>query len=255
MADSMPVLREPKQARGGSRKLLIILSILFIVLLAVLFFNSPISKISDIEITGLRYASEEEVRAAIQIGPGDSYFSTNEGTIAQRIKQLKTVELVTVQKSFPGRIVITIQEYRSVAFEVSPEGEVTVILSSGTSVVPTNQEIIVDKPILSKWSDDDPNKGALSNVLSSIPAELLSDFSEIVPNPSNSYPDRIKIYTRTQFEVVTAISLLEEKINYLGAVIETQEPGKITMLLADTYTPFSQEEGENGDSEEKDTTQ
>ncbi|MOA64140.1 hypothetical protein D3C78_1901040 [compost metagenome] len=55
------------------------------------------------------------------------------------------------------------------------------------------------------------------------------------------------MFTRTKFEVITAVSVLPEKIEALNAVIETQEPGKITMLLADTYVPFPGE-GENVES-------
>jgi cell division protein FtsQ len=63
------------------------------------------------------------------------------------------------------------------------------------------------------------------------------------------------MYTRTKFEVITAVSVLPEKIDALNAVIETQEPGKITMLLADTYVPFQSENLENMDAGQKETTQ
>ena len=44
------------------------------------------------------------------------------------------------------------------------------------------------------------------------------------------------------------MSVLADKIETMNAVIETQEPGKITMLLAGTYEPFDTTDAENSDS-------
>lgn len=84
--------------------------------------------------------------------------------------------------------------------------------------------------------------------LSTIDNALLSDLSEISPIPSSAFPDRILIFTRTKFEVITAISLLREKVGTMNGVIESQAPGRLTLLLADTFVPFDieAEEDESG---------
>ncbi|MCQ6558261.1 cell division protein FtsQ/DivIB [Paenibacillus mendelii] len=248
MQDKVPVLREPVRKRRGGKKLLAVLLLLFIVILCVLFFNSSISKISSIVVEGQRYTSREEIQKAAGIQVGDAFFSTSAKTVEDRVKAIKPVEKVEVVKKFPGSVSIVVSEYSTVAFELSPKGELTAMLSNG-AIVRAGSDIVVDKPILSGWKADDPHKVELSKKLAELPAESLSDFSEIIPSPSKAYPDRIKIYTRTRFEVVTAISVLQDKISSLDAVIETQEPGIITMLLADTYVPFVPEEAENEDSE------
>lgn len=256
MSTGMPVLKEPKRKRMGSRRLLTILILLFIALLAVLFFNSSISKISDIQIEGMRFATQEEVGEAAAIIVGDAFFKTSSATIEERVSRLPQINKATVTKTFPGIIKITVEEFPAVAFELSDQGEMTALLSNGTSISASNDELmLVDKPVLSGWSPDDPVKAELTNELGLIPMKQLSDLSEITPYPSSAYPDRIIIYTRTKFEVVTAVSVLKEKMDALNAVIEIKEPGKITMLLADTYVPFNIESLENMDDDQKETTQ
>ncbi|MBD2870123.1 cell division protein FtsQ/DivIB [Paenibacillus arenilitoris] len=256
MSSQMPVLKEPARKRMGSRKLLTILFLLFIAILAVLFFNSSISKISEIQIEGTRFTAEEEVGQAAAVAVGDAFFGTSSAEIEARVGTLPPVKEVAVTKVFPGVVKIAVTEHPVVAFELSDQGEMTALLSNGTSVDASNDELLlVDKPVLSGWAQGDPVKAELTKQLGQIPAKQLSDLSEIIPNPSNAYPDRIVIYTRTKFEVVTAVSVLADKIEALNAVIETQEPGKITMLLADTYVPFNNEPIENADSEQKETTQ
>ncbi|WP_138751916.1 cell division protein FtsQ/DivIB [Paenibacillus sinopodophylli] len=256
MSAQMPVLKEPAKKRMGSKKLLYILILLFLALLAVLFFNSSISKISEIQIEGTRFVSKDEISKTSGILIGDAFFRTSSKTIEERVLTLPQISKATITKVFPGLLKIQIEEFPVVAFELSKQGELTALLSNGTTVEADNDEMqLVDKPVLSGWTENDPNKAELTKQLGKISSKQLSDLSEIIPYPSTAYPDRVIMYTRTKFEVITAVSVLPEKIEALNAVIETQEPGKITMLLADTYVPFKTESLENVDSEQKETTQ
>ena len=244
MNTQMTVLKEPARKRRGNKKLLAVLFLLFIALLGVLFFNSSISKISEIQIAGMHFTTSEQIAAAARIEVGDPFFQTASDLISQSVRTLPQVEEAKVMKVFPGIVKITVQEYPVVAFELSAQGDLTALLSNGTSVSADNEGAqLLDKPVLTGWSEADPVKKALTEKLALISQKQLSDLSEIMPIPSKAYPDRIRIFTRTHFEVITAVSVLTDKIDALNSVIETQEPGKITMLLADTYVPF-QTEGE-----------
>ncbi len=248
MNTQMPVLKEPERKRKGNKKLLAILILLFAALLAVLFFNSSISKISEIQITGNQYATAAQIGSVIPIAKGDAFFQTSSGAIEAAVKELTQVKEAKVTKIFPGVVKITVTEHPVVAFELTADGALSALLSSGTSVAaPKDGAGLMNKPVLTGWEQEDPVKLELTKQLALIPEKQLSDLSEISPIPSKAYPDRIRMFTRTKFEVITAVSVLPEKIEALNAVIETQEPGKITMLLADTYVPFPGE-GENVES-------
>ncbi|NBD22793.1 cell division protein FtsQ/DivIB [Paenibacillus glycinis] len=254
MQEKMPVLREPVKRRRGGKKLLAVLVLLFIVILGVLFFNSSISKVSTVTVEGQKVMQAADIRKTAGIAAGDSFFGTSTETIEARIRAMKPIKNVRVTKSFPGGITIHVQEYETVAYSLSNKGELTAVLANGTGV-PAGADLVVDKPILSGWKTGDPVLASLCKALAAIPEQSLSDFSEISPVPSTSYPDRIKIYTRTRFEVITAVSLLADKIATMNAVIEIQPPGTITLLLADKYAPFVPEEPENPAVTQKETTQ
>ncbi|MFD0588056.1 cell division protein FtsQ/DivIB [Paenibacillus sp. GCM10027627] len=256
MSTGMPVLKEPVRKRKGNKKLLAVLFLLFVSLLAVLFFNSSISKVSDIQITGTHFTTTDEIAASAGLAVGDAFFKTASEVISSKIQKLPQVQSAKVTKAFPGVVKIVVQEYPVVAFELAVDGKLTALLSNGTSVEADHEgDRLLDKPVLTGWKPDDSVKLELTKQLAKIPDKQLSDLSEITPIPSNAYPDRIRMYTRTGFEVMTAVSVLPDKIEALNAVIETQEPGKITMLLADTYVPFQIEDLENVESGQKETTQ
>ncbi|MET3940769.1 cell division protein FtsQ [Paenibacillus sp. PvP094] len=244
----IPVLKKNRPKGNTSRKLVLILLLLFIVLLAVLFFRSSMSRISSIEITGNVYTTTSELLEKSGLKEGDQFFGTSSAEVIERLKTFKAVANVTVDKQFPGIVHIKVQEYPTVAYELGADGTLQAILASGTSLnVPANIGVAVEKPILTQWKADDPLKEQLSETLAKIPNELTTDISEIIPNPTPSFPDQIRLYTKSQFEVITTISKLPDKVEYLNQVIETERPGKITMLEADTYVPFIADDPEDGE--------
>lgn len=247
MSERMPVLKEPKPKRRGGRRLLVVLYLLFIALLVVLFFRSPLSKISEIAVSGGRFADVEQIRTAAGIAEGDPFFYPTAGMIAERVERLESVKEAVVRKTFPGDVYIEVTEYPAVAYSLTNDGGITAILSNGTELA-VNTDAVVDRPVLRGWEGRE-DKLRLIEALAGLPEDLLADFSEIAPFPSDAYPDRIRIYTRTRFEIVTAVSLIADKADTIRAVIETQEPGSMTLLLADRYVPYLEDSGSEGEDD------
>jgi cell division protein FtsQ len=248
----LPLLKEDKPKKKMSRKITAILLLLFTALLAVIFFRSSISHITVIDFQGSKYSTSEELLSQSGIKIGGQFFAVSTKAVEESLRNLKTVKDVSVQKKFPGVITVKIEEFPAVAYELEQGGVLKAILSSGAAVPVNDTGIAVEKPILTNWDPDDPNKAKLCQALASISNELTSDISEIVPSPTLSFPDRIKLYTRSRFEVITSISLLKSKVSYLNQVIETKEPGLITMPEADSYVPFEVGSDEQKSDEQKD---
>jgi len=261
VTERIPALKKeakPPRSRRGKRliRLLIALSAIVVV---VLFFRSPLSKISEIQVTGAEFVSREEIVQAVGISSGDSFFFPGVGTLKQRAEQLKPVESAMIYKNFPGVVRVEVKEYPQVAVQLSSDGGMSAVLSNGL-VLPMPAGKHPDKPILSGWKPNDASLSELCAALSGLPGYLLSDLSEIHPDPSVSYPKRIKLFTRSRFEVTTSIDLLKDKIAYLSDIVQNREPGKITMLDVDYYSPYSADPvtettGEADKVKEKDSTQ
>lgn len=242
----IPALKQDKPRARTGRKIIIVLLLLFIVILAVLFFRSPVSRVTEVHIAGNTFNSDKELMEKAGLELGTQFFGVSREETVKRLTSLGTIQSAKVDKRFPGVININIVEHPTVAYELLTDGGLQAILASGTSVPVSASGIAVEKPILTQWSPKDPNKVKLSKTLADIPISMTSDISEILPSPTPSFPDRIKMYTRSKFEVITSISLLREKAEYLNQVTEMQDPGIITMLEADSYEPFSSEPPEEG---------
>ncbi len=238
----MPTIPKVKRRSRSSRRLLWLLFLFFVTLLVILFFNSSLSRINTIQVSGLHYVSEEAIQKALGIEEGDHFFSVGQAELVERVRQLEPINSVTVEKRFPGLIKVEIKEYPEVAFRIANDQSIHVILANGLEV-PLNNSVVLDKPILTGWLSEDKLFKQLSEVLSKIPSTYLHDISEIKPDPSEAYPGKIKMYTRSRYEVITTIDYLAEKVVYLDEIIydlkaKNMTEGIITMLEADVHTPF-----------------
>ncbi|SEB41881.1 FtsQ-type POTRA domain-containing protein [Paenibacillus sp. GP183] len=243
----VPPLPKPPARPRSNRKLLAFLILFFVTVLVILFFRSSLSRIDEIQIEGIELIPKEVVGQAAALVPGDSFFATSGTTIENRVKSLPMIKSVKVTKHFPGVLHIQVQEFPKVAFQFTAVGKTQAVLADGTSIDLPPGDVPIDRPILSGWTDNDPNKKQLCKVLGEIQAVALSDISEIKPDPSESYPDKIKIYTRSQFEVYTTIGYFPDKIDNLPAYIATLKEnnvskGVIKMLEVDNHAPFQLEQ-------------
>ncbi|MBB6673216.1 cell division protein FtsQ/DivIB [Cohnella nanjingensis] len=239
MTERIPAIkREPAERRRGGKLLWIVIA-LFVIVLVVLFFRSSLSRITDIEVTGNAYATRAEIEQALGVQAGDSFFSPSAKTLERRVEQLQSVHLAQAKKRFPGKLTIEVQEYAPVAVELDGSGKLGLVLENGLVLPAKEGTALPNKPVLAGWKADDPQRLALCQVLGKIQEGQLSDLSQISPDPSKAYPDRIKLYTRSRFEVITTVGKLGEKIPILNELVENREPGQVVMLDSDTYRPYS----------------
>ncbi|WP_158299479.1 cell division protein FtsQ/DivIB [Paenibacillus antri] len=250
--EPMPVVRGERPRRRGNRKLLFFLFVFFVALLGVLFFQSSFSKIHQIEVEGNRLLTKEQIIEAAGIAVGDHFFAVSGGEIDERVSRLGAAEQVTTAKRFPGMVTIIVKEYPVVALELTDTGDIAGILTNATSVPYGNVENAASRPILSGWEDADL-KRRLTETLASIETEHLQDVSEIRPSPTDSFPDRIVLYTRSKYEVVTRISYLKEKISLLDDYVydlrnEDRTSGRI-VLMDTNYAEALEEETEQPSSD------
>ncbi len=248
-SDQVSHLRVVQPRPQPKRKWRLLLITVMIASGCVVFFQSPYSRVSEIVISGQDFIDEAEIKRASGIRAGeDHFFGLWNSTIEQNIlSQISASQGVEVTKDFPGKVNIAVQLKPRVAHLIDADGNYNIIFNDGSSWPIERKQVLFETPILTGWSNQDPNMSRLCMALSEIPVEHLTNISEIIPSPSVSYPDRILIYMRSQFEVYTTISYMNRKLIYVDAYIASLQqnpvvPGIITLLEVDSYAPFDPEQ-------------
>src|SRR5690554_6212090 len=111
-----------------------VIIVFFIILFIVLFFNSSFSRVATIDIKRYHFLSSEEIGQASEMNLNDHFFAVGTKTIEARVKSIPIIEEVKVTKSFPGYILIEVNEFPEVAFQISDQGLKEAVLANGSIV-------------------------------------------------------------------------------------------------------------------------
>ena len=82
----------------------------FVVVVAAIFVMSVLLRVSDIRVEGNEHYTDEEIINAIDIEEGDNlFFFDRFAAISRVFAKLPYVEQVSVERSLPNKVVITVQ--------------------------------------------------------------------------------------------------------------------------------------------------
>ena len=94
----------------------------FLVIVAVIFVMSVFFRVSDIQVKGNRHYTDEEIIRAIDIEEGDNLFFFDRFAALSRVfAKLPYIDEVSVERSLPNRVIITVTESQALAYIVLGE--------------------------------------------------------------------------------------------------------------------------------------
>ena len=99
----------------------------FLVIVAVIFVMSVFFRVSDIQVRGNSHYTDEEIIRAIDIEEGDNLFFFDRFAALSRVfAKLPYIDEVTVERSLPNRVIITVTESQALAYIVLGEENWTI---------------------------------------------------------------------------------------------------------------------------------
>ena len=99
----------------------------FLVIVAVIFVMSVFFRVSDIQVRGNSHYTDEEIIRAIDIEEGDNLFFFDRFAALSRVfAKLPYIDEVTVERSLPNRVIITVTESQALAYIVLGEEKWTI---------------------------------------------------------------------------------------------------------------------------------
>lgn len=90
--------------------------LLFFVIVVVAFLNSPIFRVTQVEVVGSRYFSDQEIMLLSGIEEGQNIFTAPLETIEQRLMKVPRLSSVHIERKLPDTLRITVDERQTVAY-------------------------------------------------------------------------------------------------------------------------------------------
>lgn len=254
LEDRIPKLKEQRK-RKANRRLIFLISIFFLLILFVVYFQSPLSHVKHIKVAGNQLVDTETVIKKMGISNKTNIWSIDKEKTTSKLLTIPEVKKATVKINFPNNVVVQIKEHTAVA-NISDGTKLLTVLESG-NIVNQKGNSQSNIPILTNFKQGKILK-AMVEQIQQLPKEIINSISEINYSPKKTDIYHITLYMNDGFEVSATIRTLASKIIYYPSIVSQLDPnvkGVIDLEVGSTFKPFKtevkEEDGQKNDENQE----
>jgi cell division protein FtsQ len=251
--ERIPKLKQHRKKKAN-RRLIFLLSLFLLMILSVIYFQSPLSHVKTIKVNGNELVSSETILSESKLKPGMNVWGVNKNETAERLTKLPEIKSAKVKLSFPNSFVIEVNELGKKAYLLK-DNKFLIILENGKVLNKGTESIPVDAPLLRGFKEDKTLKRMISE-LGELPKEVQHLISEInlVPKKTDQY--HLTLFMNDGYEVSATIRTFSEKMEHYPSIVSQLDPSKKGVIDLEvgsyfrTYESERQDEEDDGDESE-----
>ncbi len=250
LEDRVPKIKQQRKQKAN-RRLIIYLSLFFILLFLIIYSQSPLSKVSGLTVSGNLHVTDEEVITLSGVTKETSIWRVNEEKAAELIQQHKEIASVEVQRIFPNSVEITIDEFKRIAY-IYETGNYYPVMENGKmlSVLDDEDSLPDDAPLMLNWKNGEMVENFIVELIK-LPESIIYSISEIHHTPTDIDPYHITMFMNDGYEVSATIRDFSDKMAAYPSIVEQLDPevkGVINLEVGTFFKPY-----ETGGEEEEET--
>ncbi|MCA0987983.1 cell division protein FtsQ/DivIB [Guptibacillus algicola] len=228
--DRIPTLKAQRKQRAN-RRLIVYLSIFFFLILLIIYFQSSLSHIRTISISGNNYIATDEIEKMSGLDQSVSFWNINKKEVVSQIESSKEISSAIVTRQFPATVKIEVTENERVAY-LKKGSKFFPILQTGTILDALKKgETPVNAPILLQW-DESTELQEMAGELRKVKMSVINRISEIHYEPKGDNAFNLTLFMSDGYEVRTSISSFAERINAYPLIVkELQDKPKGILYL------------------------
>ncbi len=250
LEDRIPKMKEHRK-RKANRRLIILISLFFLLILCVIYFQSPLSHIKQIEVIGNELVTKEMALETSELAVGDHIWRMNRKATIESLQSIPEIKNVQIKWKFPNTVALQLEEYKTIAY-ISTGTAFYPILENGHTLESKLKDhtVPVSAPILSGFQEKKILK-EIAMELEKLPTEILNAISEIHHRPKKTDQYHIHLYMNNGIEVNATILTFSDMMVHYPSYIAQLDPkvkGVIDLEVGSFFKAYEQE-GEHGDEE------
>ena len=248
--ERIPSMRE-KRRRKTNKKFLFVVTIFIAALLVILYFQSPLSRIKEITISGATLHDNTFYMEQSGLVVDKPFWGFRKQSVEGALMELDVVKNVSVSRKWLNTIEISILEWGTLAY-VEDRGQYSLLMENGelfsTEMVSPDSEI----PVLNGFDNPEVRK-QMSTQLLKLESKVYHLISEIIFTGIEDDLESVTVYMDDGFEVRAVIPTFSERMEYypdITAQLNGLEKGVIDMEVGTYFTPYSEMYGLSEEVEE-----
>lgn len=239
--ERIPKLKKLRK-RKTNRRLIFIISLFFLIILAVSYFQSSLSKIASIKVDGNLLTSQADIIAQSGIEKGDSIWKAGMKRAEKRLESDPKIQQANLSISFPNKLTISVKEQQKLAY-LSKGKKLFPVLNNGTVLKEAIDGTPEQLPVLYDFKTGD-ELDQLMDSLEKLPGEIVNSISEIYYAPKKTDSLHIQLFMNDGFEVSATLKTFSEKIVYYPAIVSQLDPnikGVIDLEVGSYFRAYNSE--------------
>lgn len=249
--DRIPKLKQARKKKAN-RRLIFYLSLFFILIGMVVYLQSPLSHVHEVEVSGNIYIDKEKISSLTELSSNDNFWGVKTTRVKEKVMNHPEIKSVAVSKKFPSTIKIVVEEYNRVGY-VKNGSEYFALLENGDSLTSSPLHSIPgDAPLLLNFSKQTYLQ-EMTKELSRLPNSIVNLISEIHWQPTDGNPYKIWMFMNDGFEVDGSIrnfSSAMKSYPSISAQLDPEIKGVIHMANGGAvFNPYKTPQNEENQDE------
>lgn len=220
--DRIPKLKQVRKKKAN-RRLIFYLSVFFFLIAIIIYLQSPLSYVKNIEVSGNSLLTKEDIIEQSHLTTTTNIWTVNREEITKKLRKHPVVKLVEVNRKLPWTINIQLIEHKHIGY-VKNESDYIQLLGNGSLMSTTHLSMNGDAPLLVDFNDETVLL-ALSNELQQLPKSILNLISEIHFNPTEENNSKILLYMNDGFTVDTSTRNFAQKMKAYPSIVSQLDEG------------------------------
>lgn len=249
--DRIPKLKQMRKKKAN-RRLITLLTIFFLLIFSIIYFQSPLSRIKAIKVEGNSYLTDKEIVETSGIQLNENFWDVNKEAAISAIEKNQEIHSAKVSRQLPNTIIITVNEYEYGAY-VQNGKDYYPVLTNGTILKKKLGVIPNSGPLLVSFKEGKVLQKVIEQ-LDLLSPEIMNSISEIHYNPSETEAYRITLYMNDGYEVIANSKTLVKKMAHYPAIISQlseEDKGVIDLEVGSYFRAYDTDIEEDDGSQEE----
>jgi cell division protein FtsQ len=250
--DRIPKLKHQRRKKAN-RRLIMLLALFFILIAGVIYFQSPLSKVKEITISGNESYSDDYIAEKSGLSLDSNVWKIRKSEVEDNLEKVQEIKQANVNVKLPNLVEIELEEYSRLAY-ISKGKNFYPVLENG-NILGEKQidEIPVNAPILIGFKEGKVLDEMIAS-LEELPDVVINSISEIHSQPVKTDKYRIKLYMNDGFEVNATLRTFSDKMAHYPSIVSQLDPSKkgvIDLEVGSYFKAYEAEEAEEVEIEKE----
>lgn len=244
--DRLPKMKE-RRRKKANRRLAFLLTLFALLIGSIVYVQSPLSRVSEIQISGSTVYSDEKIKKLSGITSKTHIWKVEKDKIEKELKKLPEIKEADVKIKLPATVSIQISEWKSIGIVRNDNG-LFPVLENGDILEKREEAFSHHAPLLVGFSEGEILDEMIAELME-LPEEVHNSISEIHYAPKKTDQYHIFLYMNDGFQVSASIRSFNEKMVHYPAIVSQLDPnvkGIIDLEVGTFFKAYESEGAENG---------